>query len=351
MPRFMLKGGIALVLIVCTVFFPAACSQANNSQASLLSALKALGLKGKLIFVQVRDPSNQLVAMDLSDGSVHTLFNVPDRGYIGAADVSPDGKQIVMSYAPPPPGNNPQFGITDLYLLAADGSSLPKLLLKHQVDVEVFSNPIWSPDGQFIYYTHNIPVSGSTALTVELRVERIKPGGQPQILFHNAEWARLSSDGTQLAYLEAVGNGRNQIDVGSTDGNRAQAILPANLFPFVDSHFFSPDGKTIIFSAASGVNVGAGVQPDNQLAVAQVFGVTPVDAHTLPSDWYQVTLANGQVKRLAGVQDTNMAGTFSPDGNWIAFVSLKGVFVMKPDGSDLTQIASLMGTNSLSWVR
>ena len=351
MPRFILKGGIALVLIVCTVFFPAACSQANNSQASLLSALKALGLKGKLIFVQVHDPSNQLVAMDLSDGSIHTLFNVPDRGYIGAADISPDGKQIVMSYAPPPPGNNPQFGITDLYLLAADGSSLPKVLLKHQVDVEVFSNPVWSPDGQFIYYTHNIPVSGSPALTVELRVERIKPGGQPQILFHNAEWASLSPDGSKVAYLEAAGNGRNQIYVGGADGTNAVSVLPASLFPFVDSHFFSPDGKAVIFSAASGVNVGAMVQPIDQPAEGGIFGVTPVDAHTLPSDWYQVTLANGQIKRLAGVQDTNMVGAFSPDGDWIAFVSLKGVFVMKPDGSGLTQIASLMGINSLSWVR
>jgi hypothetical protein len=351
MRSYLLKGGIALVIIISTVFLSAACSVTTTSpQVKILPSLKTLELKGKLIFVQVREQGNQLAAMDLSDGSIQSLFEVPERGFIGAADLSPNGKQIVMSYAPPPPGNTPQFGITDLYLLPVGGNGKPQALVTHQLDAEVFSNPVWSPDGQTILYTHNVPASGSAVPTSESRIERIIPGGQPQVLFHNGQWPSFTLDGTKVAYLTGAGNSINEIRIGGAEGSDAWAVLPAGRFPFVDAHFFSPDGNVLIFSAASGVKVGGAAQPQPLSVSGGLLGAAPVYAHPQASDWYQIALANGQVKRLADVRDSNMIGAFSPDGKWIAYISPKGVFVMRPDGSGLTQIASLMGTGSLKWV-
>lgn len=45
-----------------------------------------------------------------------------------------------------------------------------------------------------------------------------------------------------------------------------------------------------------------------------------------------------------------MDGRFSPDGNDVAFISYTGVYLMKPDGSQLLQIASMLFIGSLDWI-
>ena len=84
------------------------------------------------------------------------LFNAPNNAFVSAAQVSPDGKWIVMAYAPP---EDPELQSvnTDLYVMPADGSAAPQVLLKRASSKEDFFNPVWSADGKYVYYSHLMP--------------------------------------------------------------------------------------------------------------------------------------------------------------------------------------------------
>ncbi len=351
MPKKTLRIGLSLVIVVLTIVLPAACVPAQ-SPIQIFSALKSLELPGKLVFILYRPQGNQLIELDLGTGSFRSLFDTPSRGYIGAADISPDKKQIVMSYAPPPEKYGTQVGSTDLYLINLNENTAPRQLTNHQSTSEIFGNPTWSPDGQYIYYTHYVPMNDPAGNNVP-RIERMKPGGQPQVLYDQAEWAALSPDGSEIAFLTkgTGGIGSLALRIGAADGSSSTQALPDGMFPFVDAHFFAPDNKALVFSSSSDAFAGSEIPFQVAETKGWLLSLTPpVIAHPQPSDWYEVNLVDRQIKRLASMKDTNLYGAFSPDHQWIAFISQHGVYAMKSDGSSLTQIASLIGMGSMTWI-
>ena len=340
------KYFLALCIALLTTFLPGACNLIpKNDQANYLSALKQLHLNGRLVFNLYEANRYQLTVMNLETGDTQVLFNVPSQAWLQSASISPDGKQILMAYAPPTAQNQLGYGLTDLYLMPVDGSSSPLALATRQASVETYSTPTWSPDGQMIYYTHTLPGNDPSG-AIEIRIERMKLGGSPQVVLNAAEWPRFSPDGSQIAYLSATSLASNELYIAQADGSGAKPVFPAGEFSIVDDHLYTPDGKAIIFSSITNqpVSIKDGAKP------FVGFGVTPVVAHPLPSDWYQVNLDTGRASQLTHIQDSTMNATFSPDGQWLAYVSQRGIFVMKPDGSNLTQISNLFGMGSINWL-
>src|SRR6185503_18780964 len=88
-----------------------------------------LNLNGKLVYINgyVKDEifSLQLQVLDLVTGDITTIFDAPKYSWIYYFTVSPDYKQLVMSYSPPPEGN---LVDQDLYVMPLDGSAPPQLL-------------------------------------------------------------------------------------------------------------------------------------------------------------------------------------------------------------------------------
>jgi hypothetical protein len=46
----------------------------------------------------------------------------------------------------------------------------------------------------------------------------------------------------------------------------------------------------------------------------------------------------GEITQLTNIQTAGLFASFAPDGNHIASYSVNGIFVMKPDGSELTML-------------
>ncbi len=46
-----------------------------------------------------------------------------------------------------------------------------------------------------------------------------------------------------------------------------------------------------------------------------------------------------------------MFASLSPDRDWIAFISVTGTYVMKLDGTRLTQLDGVFGTGTVDWIR
>jgi Tol biopolymer transport system component len=308
-----------------------------------------LNLSGKLVYIsavfQNQSVSMGIRLLDLTTGIVTTIFQTPESSWVDAVAVSPDGKQMILSYAPPM--NTPYGGTRALYNLPIDGSGFPHLLLSPASEYEQYYQPEWSPDGNFLYFTHLNNHQGS----VTYDIWRMPyPNGKPEKLADNAAWPRISGDGTRLVYVSInPGTGVNRIVLANADGTDAHKIpLKGSSISIIDAPMFSADNQSIFFSAP---NLGQSSAPD----------VLPVRLNlsrflangSIPSDWWSVPVTGGKLKQLTNIRSLALFGNYSPDKKYIALYSADGIYVMYPDGSGLTVVVSEVGQigGTVSWIR
>lgn len=299
-----------------------------------------LGLAGRLFFTE---GEMGISILDLGTGLERKVFQPPAGAWLTAAAVSPDGKNIVVAYAPPPPQGQVQLGYTGLYIMPADGSATPLPVLERADAQESFFTPAWSPDGQYLYFAHFQPVNDPNASnSFKYTIERVRyPGGKPEPLIENAIWPRLSPDGKMLAYLsfDPV-TFSNDLYVADPDGKNPRPVIPPGVFVAVDAHIFTPDGASIIFSAVGEGPSAPTATPAPALSwLDRLTGVKAANAaesaipnaHNVPSDWWRISLNGGEPLRLTKIYDTGMYGSFSPDGKYVVFVAATGMYVMNPN--------------------
>jgi len=300
-----------------------------------------LKLTGKLVYINgfVKDDvfSLQIQILDLVTGEIRTIFDAPKYSWIYYVTVSPDHKQILMSYSPPPDANNPPD--QNLYVLPVDGSGPPELLFAPPAREDDYIEAEWSPDGNYVYFTHvNFQIPPEPDQIYPLyEIYRMKlPNGEPQKIAEKAYWPRLSHDASQITYISVDLFSRdNKLFVSNSDGtNPHEVVLEGPFIPNIkDAPMFAPDGKSILFSADIPVQ---SYQPN---WLDQLMGVHIVKAHgNVVSDWWSVPVEGGTITRLTNIQAMSLFASLSPDKGHLASYSANGIFVMKLDGSELTSI-------------
>ncbi len=304
-----------------------------------------LGLSGKLIyiagFLQGNQISTDVRSLDLTNGNLSTLFQIPSEDWLESAVVSSDSKQFVLSVGLPVNSS----GQTDLFTTPVDVSAPPRLLFNPATSQDQYYQPEWSPDGKYVYFTDYKYQSGDQEV-----MRMAYPNGKLEELADHSYWPRLSADGSHLVYVMSDPTTLiNQLFVAKADGTDAHQVMltGSNIPQIIDTPMFSPDGQTIIFSAPDPLQSSA---PD---WFEKLTGVTVAKADgNIPSDWWSVPATGGAPQQLTHTQSLSLFGCFSPDGKFIASLSTDGIFVMKPDGSDLTQLvssdANIAGT--VNWI-
>jgi Tol biopolymer transport system component len=302
-----------------------------------------LDLQGRLILIRYAPDGNQLVELDLSTGETNILFQAPERSLLNAADVSPDGARIILAYSSPPQEGKVQFGYSQLYIMPSDGSDQPELFRAGDHPDEALHHPIWSPDGQSIYYTHLYRRDADEPAR-NYRIEKVSLSGGVEVIVDDALWPRLSPDGSMLAYLTFdPGQSTNELYLTDLTNQSATPIITADEFPTVDAHQFSPDGQQIYFSAPN-------TQSSSSSLFEKITGVRVAYAHNVPSDWYRVAIQGGEVERLTQTDGIGLVGDFSRDGKYFVFFSQSGLFLMQPDGSDLRALGDEMLVGTVNWL-
>jgi Tol biopolymer transport system component/predicted amidohydrolase len=90
--------------------------------------------------------------------------------------------------------------------------------------------------------------------------------------------------------------------------------------------------RTIDFSTDEGTWMSVDLSPDGRHIVFDLLG-----------DLYEIDSAGGEARALTRGMGFDVQPTFSPDGQWIAFISDRSgadnVWVMRDDGSDLRQVS------------
>ena len=353
-----------------TVFIPIIGTPSGTGNATGIPATElppaewaGLGLSGRLQYTLGK---LGVVSLDLATGARRTLFTPPADAWLTSASTSPDGARLALAYAPPPPAGEAQLGYTGLYELPGDcaqrangctPADLTSLVVRTDPH-EAYFSPVWSLDGQFLYFAHFTPSQGDSNTPFKYTLERLAlPDGPREVLVENAIWPALSPDGRQIVFVWFDPEDySNDLHIANADGTDERVLVDPTLFEAVDAPFFSADGQSVIFSA---VGNGAGAAPtptappaaawlDRLLGVGTAWAAP--ELHNVPSDWWRVPVAGGAPERLTQIFDTGLYGDSAPDGSFLAFISASGVYVMKPDGADVTRLARESGGSTVEWL-
>lgn len=299
-----------------------------------------LNLTGRLVYINgfVEDNvfSLQIQILDLVTGEITTVFDAPKYSWIYYVTVSPDNQQLVFSYSPPP-GDNPVD--QDIYSMPLDGSESPQLLFTPPTKEDDYIEVEYSPDGKYIYVTHvnyHIPPAEGQIYPLFTIFRKALPDGKLETIAEKAYWPRISPDAAQITYVTVdLFTRGNKLFVADADGSNAHEvkITGPRLPDIKDAPLFAADGKSLIFSAEVPTQ---SYQPN---WFDRLMGVTVAKAHSnVPSDWWSIPLTGGEMTQLTNIQSMGLFGSRSPDGQFLASYSLNGIFVMRPDGTQLTQL-------------
>jgi len=229
---------------------------------------------------------------------------------------------------------------------------MPKIREDQYVQVE------WSPDGKYIYYTHvnyQFPDDPNRIYPLYKIFRMAYPArgeGQEESIAEGAYWPRLSSDSARLVYISvdplSIQNGLNIADADG--GNVQEVLISGSYVPDIkDAPVFSPDGQSIIFSGAVPVPPPA-YQPN---WFEKLVGIRVAKANGgVPSDWWSVPVSGGEITRLTHLQSSSLYASVSPDNQYIASYSAGGIFVTKPDGSELTLLVPNLDafSGTVNWI-
>ena len=199
-----------------------------------------------------------------------------------------------------------------VYVMDADGQNVRQLTTPWMEDPlealgegEIRANlePDFSPDGRYLIFTS---VSTSVDETMILRLDVVTgevlnlSSMTAGALTVRDSGARFSPDGTQIAFVSAVGATR-QLFLMRTDGTDLRQLTSDNNDSFAPS--WSPDGRSLAFSAR---------QADTDPTTEPTAGWSIV----------RLDLASGSQHAVTKVEDSPaFFPVWSPDGRTIAYIS------------------------------
>lgn len=299
-----------------------------------------LNLTGRLVYINGLVVDNvfslQIQILNLETGEITTVFDAPKYSWIYYVTVSPDNQQIVFSYSPPP-GDNPVD--QDIYTMPLDGSEPPELFFKPPTKEDDYIEVEFSPDGKYVYVTHvnyHIPPAEGQIYPLFTIFRRALPDGKFEMVAEKAYWPRVSPDSSRITYVTVdLFTRGNKLFVADADGSNAREvkITGPRLPDIKDAPIFSADGQSLLFSAE------VPTQSYRPNWLDRIMGVTVAKAHSnVPSDWWSIPLTGGEMTQLTNIQSMGLFGSRSPDSQYLASYSLNSIFVMKTDGTQLTQL-------------
>ena len=254
----------------------------------------------RIIFTCTRGDYNQL-CLTYADGTGYQqLSNLEANSYYPV--YAPQGRSVVYA-------SNQNGGVFDLFHFNFDDSRLTRLT----ENIGNVVSPTFSPDGKKILFANRIGDGPTSLWTVD-------SNGENADLLYNGPSTVVAVDwspqGDQIAFAMSVDRpDAYEIFLMNVDGSNVRQ-LTRGLPGIGGSVDWSPDGKSLV--------IYAGQPGDRNIFLVDVAAETAAQ------------LTNG---------GNNGSPVFSPDGQWIAFISLRNndqadIFIMRPDGSNVRQVTT-----------
>jgi dipeptidyl aminopeptidase/acylaminoacyl peptidase len=275
-----------------------------------------------------------------------TVEDLVNMERVGSPAVSPDGTRVVYTVRTTDMAKD--RGHTDLYMVDLRAAHpAPVRLTNHSASS---SDPEWSPAGDAVYFLSarsgssqiwRLPLSGGeasmvTSLPVDVDNFRLSPGGDRVLVSMSvyrdcADLACTKSRDDEKGKAKASGrvydhlfvrhwdtwvDGKNSVlysaPIDTTGHVSAQPVslsgtldgdVPSKPFGDHDEYRFSPDGKTVLFSARVG---------------------SKGEAWSTNFDLYSVPAVGGEAPRNLTADNNawDTKGVYSPDGRTIAYLAM-----------------------------
>ena len=225
-------------------------------------------------------------------------------------------------------------GFYDVFSIRPDGTHLRRLTGVRDIVLPQLHNgqPAWHPSGKYIVFQSLDPeLGGLRLIPYDLRWLVTAPGGG----LNNNLWLMTSNgrrfwqlthvksrrgvlhphfshDGTQLLWSEIVKKKTGELglwaikiadfsfEAGEPRLSNIRTLRPNRLW-FYETHGFSPDGGTILFSSV------------------------PVGGNFYDMEIYSLDLYTMALTRLTDNDEWDEHAHFSPDGRWIVWASSEGI--------------------------
>ncbi|HVX29101.1 MAG TPA: S9 family peptidase [Nitrolancea sp.] len=193
------------------------------------------------------------------------------------------------------------------------------------VDITNVGFPAWSPDGNAIAYLFDQPGSGWRLWRCDLATGERKALSDGAVAGARPVW---SPDGRSLAVVRGNSTGGSDIWLIAADGSGKEERLVGGAWE-TRSPAFSPDGSTLAF----------------------------LSGETGSLDIWTVPVNGGEPRRLTErtnpLDEVRWVPQWSPDGQWIAYVSSRSgernnddVWVVSPDGEQHRQLSTGLMVNT-----
>jgi len=254
---------------------------------------------------------------------------------VGSPAVSPDGRWVAFTVSSYSMEDNESE--TDLWLVAADGSSAPRQLTWNEGGE---SNPVWSPDGRHLAFTakrgegppqlHLLPMAGGeaeplTELPVSVQSPRFTPDGK-KVVFLASTFPDVDGDFEELKKRldDREENDKTKAKITETrflrywDQYRTDGLVP---------HFFELDLESREIRDLTPGNdrlmgfrgVSWDLSPDGQ-EIAFAANDTEKPYQTLDFNLFLLDLASGEMLNVTGDNPAwDSSPLYSPDGRYLVY--------------------------------
>ncbi|MEC1614372.1 S9 family peptidase [Bacillus mojavensis] len=185
---------------------------------------------------------------------------------------SPDGRQIAFV-------SDRDGDVSQIYIMSAEGGEAKKL-----TDIPYgVSQPVWSPDGESVLVTVSLGDEESV-----YDQEKTEPDSFEPVEVHGLAYKRDGKGLTRGAYAQLVLVSVKSGEVKQLTNEKADHFDPA----------FSPDGKSLVFSA----------------------NMTETDDARKPHDVCMLSLETEDLKLITSHRGSFGPSSFSPDGRYLALL-------------------------------
>lgn len=316
-------------------------------RASLLNGTPAppVAVPGKFTFapgdgsIWLQDPAN---------GAPKPIISPTAELFADAPQFSPDGEHVVYISSTLSAQGVAQNSV---HIIDVDGKNDRAVAVPPNAKTS-FNWPTYSWDGKWIYYTASFPVPPNK---VHSEIDRIPvTGGNAAKVIDDARSGGVSPDDKTIAFIRFnFDTFSGALWTADINGQNAKQLLSDDAFLMISSPQYSPDGKSILFSASGPPTKplpGATNWQEEQCEPLLLCLISkPAFADGLPWDLWLVSADGLRFEQLTNVASDSPWPAWSGDGKQVAFFDTSGIYLVELATKGISQISRNGGHGIFDW--